>query len=76
MALFRRGRAALLVILAACGSATLAQQPATIGERGVEQALAALEGGSTEAKIQTGFTIITRDNLEGEGADAVYQSGC
>ena len=56
--------------------ALIAQQPATIGEQGVAQALAALEGGSTEAKIETGFTIITRDNLDGEGADAVYQSSC
>lgn len=56
--------------------ALIAQQPATIGERGVEQALAALEEGETEAKIETGFTIITQDNLEGEGGEAVYQSNC
>jgi ribose transport system substrate-binding protein len=56
--------------------ALIAQQPATIGEQGVAQALAALVGGSTEAKIDTGFTNITPDNLDGEGADAVNQSSC
>lgn len=73
---FDAGPAQVEQLKAGTVQALIAQQPATIGERGVEQALAALEGGSTEAKIQTGFTIITRDNLEGEGADAVYQSGC
>jgi len=56
--------------------ALVAQEPATIGEDGVAQALAALNGDPTEEKIQTGFTIITADNVDGEGADAVYQSSC
>lgn len=56
--------------------ALIAQQPATIGMKGVEQALAALEGEETEEMIQTGFTIITRENIDGEGGDAVYQSSC
>ena len=56
--------------------ALVAQQPGTIGEDGVKQAMAALDGGSTEKKIQTGFTIITKDNLEGEGGKAVYKSSC
>ncbi len=56
--------------------ALIAQKPAEIGTDGVEQAMAAIEGGSTEKDIQTGFTIITQDNLDGEGKDAVYKSSC
>ncbi|KRC65293.1 ribose ABC transporter substrate-binding protein [Aeromicrobium sp. Root236] len=56
--------------------ALVAQQPGTIGQDGVEQAMAALDGKSTEKKIQTGFTIITKDNLDGEGGKAVYKSSC
>lgn len=56
--------------------ALVAQQPGIIGEKGVEQAMAALDGGSIEKKIQTGFTIITKDNLAGEGGEAVYKSSC
>ncbi len=56
--------------------ALVAQQPGKIGMDGVEQADAALTGGTPEKKIQTGFTIITKDNLEAEGADAVYKSSC
>jgi len=54
----------------------VAQQPSTIGKDGVAQALAALSGKPTEKKIQTGFTIITKDNLTGEGAAAIYKSSC
>ena len=56
--------------------ALVAQQPATIGQDGVAQALAALSGKPTVKKIQTGFTIITKDNLTGVGAGAVYKSSC
>lgn len=56
--------------------ALIAQKPAEIGTDGVEQAMAAIEGGSTEKDIQTGFTIITKDNLEGEAKDDVYKSSC
>lgn len=56
--------------------ALVAQQPATIGMAGVEQAHAALTGGAAEAEIQTGFTIITADNLSGEGGEAAYKSSC
>ncbi len=56
--------------------ALVAQQPGTIGQDGVEQAMAALDGKETEAKIQTGFTIITKDNMDGEGKDAIYKSSC
>ncbi len=56
--------------------ALVAQQPSTIGADGVEQANAALTGGSVEKKIQTGFSIITKDNLSGEGGQAAYKSTC
>lgn len=56
--------------------ALVAQEPGTIGEEGVAQALAALAGDPTEEKIQTGFTVITQDNLEGEGGEAAYRSSC
>jgi len=55
--------------------ALVAQQPAEIGRQGLEQVVAALNGEQTEAEIQTGFTIITADNLA-ENQDAVYKSGC
>ncbi len=56
--------------------ALVAQSPGEIGTKGVQQALAALDGKSTEKKIQTGFTIITKENLDGEGGDAVYKDKC
>jgi ribose transport system substrate-binding protein len=56
--------------------ALIAQKPAEIGTDGVEQAMAAIDGDPTEKDIQTGFTIITKDNLDGEGKDAVYKSSC
>lgn len=54
----------------------VAQEPGTIGEDGVAQALAALTGEPTEEKIQTGFTIITPENIDGEGGEAAYRSSC
>ncbi|MGX1933117.1 ABC transporter substrate-binding protein [Microbacterium resistens] len=56
--------------------ALVAQEPATIGKDGVAQALDALEGKSTEKKIQTGFTVITKENIDSDGAAAVYKSSC
>ena len=56
--------------------ALVAQQPALIGQYGVDAAVTALDGGQVTPKVQTGFTIITKDNLEGEGAAAVYKSTC
>jgi ribose transport system substrate-binding protein len=29
-----------------------------------------------QAKIQTGFTVITKDNVDTTAKDAVYQSSC
>ncbi|MTD15623.1 substrate-binding domain-containing protein [Nakamurella sp. YIM 132087] len=54
--------------------ALVAQQPATIGTDGLDQAVAALDGGTITPVIQTGFSIITQENVEGN--EAVYQSSC
>jgi ribose transport system substrate-binding protein len=55
--------------------ALIAQKPAEIGADGVEQAYNALTGKSTEKKIGTGFTSITKDNLT-ENQDALYKAAC
>ena len=36
----------------------------------------ALEGGQNTKKVQTGFTIITKDNIDGDGGAAAYKSNC
>jgi ribose transport system substrate-binding protein len=54
----------------------VAQQPGTIGQYGVDEAVAALDGGTVTPKIQTGSTTITKDNINGDGAQAVYKSSC
>lgn len=56
--------------------ALVAQSPAEIGTKGVQAIDAALNGKTFEEKIQTGFTVITKDNLSGEGGQAVYKSSC
>jgi ribose transport system substrate-binding protein len=56
--------------------ALVAQQPALIGQYGVDAAVTALDGGQVTPKVQTGFEIITRDNVDGEGAAAIYKSSC
>ncbi|MGB3595319.1 MAG: ABC transporter substrate-binding protein [Ornithinimicrobium sp.] len=56
--------------------ALIAQQPALIGKYGVDAAVAALEGEAPPKMVQTGFTVITSDNVDTTGADAVYQSSC
>jgi ribose transport system substrate-binding protein len=56
--------------------ALVAQQPATIGKDGVQQAMAALNGKPTKPKIQTGFTIVTKQNMNGAAKDSLYKSSC
>jgi ribose transport system substrate-binding protein len=57
--------------------ALVAQQPGKIGQVGVQQAIKALKGQKTETKVQTGFTIVTKDNLDSpEGKAALYKSSC
>lgn len=55
--------------------ALVAQQPAEIGRQGLEQVVASLDGEEVEAEIQTGFTILTQENLA-DNQDAVYRSDC
>jgi ribose transport system substrate-binding protein len=56
--------------------ALVAQEPGVIGRYGVDMAVAALDGGTVAPKVQTGFTVITKDNLSGAGGAAVYKSSC
>ncbi|AOW92008.1 ribose ABC transporter substrate-binding protein [Rhodococcus sp. WMMA185] len=56
--------------------ALIAQEPATIGKDGVQQAMNALDGNPVTSDIQTGFRVITADNLDTDGAEWVYRSAC
>jgi ribose transport system substrate-binding protein len=57
--------------------ALVAQQPGKIGQVGVDQAITALKGEKTEKDVQTGFTIVTKDNVDtAEGKAALYKSSC
>jgi ribose transport system substrate-binding protein len=56
--------------------ALVAQQPGIIGQYGVDAAVTALEGGQATPKVQAGFEVITKDNVDGYAADAVYKSSC
>jgi ribose transport system substrate-binding protein len=56
--------------------ALIAQQPAKIGQDGVAQAVAALDGQPVQQKVQTGFTIITQQNVDGDAREALYKSNC
>lgn len=55
--------------------ALIAQRPAEIGARGVEQAVKALNGEPTEPEIGTPSVTITKENLA-ERQDALYKSSC
>lgn len=56
--------------------ALIAQQPGYIGTVGLGEAVAALDGGQVTKTVQTGFSIITAQNLAGDQKDAVYKSSC
>lgn len=57
--------------------ALVAQQPGIIGKDAVDQAVASLSGKPVTAKIGTGFTILTKDNLNTPAGKAgVYKSSC
>lgn len=58
--------------------ALIAQQPATIGSKGVEAAVAAIKGQTVSPhKVQTGFTIITKKNVDtAAGLAAQYRDKC
>jgi ribose transport system substrate-binding protein len=57
--------------------ALIAQSPYVIGTSAVDQAVAALSGKKTTAKIGTKFTIITKANLNSAASQAaIYKTGC
>ncbi len=57
--------------------ALVAQKPFDIGKQGVEQALAALSGGSVTAKIETESLVVTKDNMaQPDVAKYIYKSSC
>jgi ribose transport system substrate-binding protein len=57
--------------------ALIAQQPATIGARGVAEALKAINGQKNTKKITTGFTILTKANVDTPAGKAgQYLSKC
>ena len=57
--------------------ALVAQKPYDIGLQGVEQALAALSGGTVKPDIQTESLIITKDNMnEPDVSKYIYKSDC
>lgn len=56
--------------------ALVAQDPGAIGKFGVDEAVTALDGGQNTKNVQTGFTIITKENLDGDGGAAAYKSDC
>ncbi|BEP14141.1 ABC transporter substrate-binding protein [Acidothermaceae bacterium B102] len=57
--------------------ALIAQQPYQIGTNAVDQAVAALEGKTTTAKIGTKFTILTSANLSSAASQAaIYKTSC
>jgi ribose transport system substrate-binding protein len=55
--------------------ALIAQKPADIGARGVEQAVKALNDEETTPEIGTESVTITKDNLQ-ESQDSLYKSSC
>ncbi|SHG03249.1 ABC transporter substrate-binding protein [Streptoalloteichus hindustanus] len=55
--------------------ALIAQDPAGIGRRGVEQAVSAIEGKSTEGEIQTDLVAITRDDMD-QQSKYFYKTTC
>jgi len=57
--------------------ALIAQQPYNIGVQGVQQAVKALKGQKTKKKITTGFTILTKNNVDSKaGKAAQYRAKC
>ncbi len=57
--------------------ALVAQKPYDIGKQGVEQALAALSGGTVTASIETESLVVTKDNsADPDVAKYIYKSSC
>ena len=74
---FDAGPGQVKALQAGTVQALVAQQPGVIGEYGVDMAVAALDGGTVTPKVQTGFTVITQENVDTpEGQEAAYKSSC
>ena len=57
--------------------ALVAQKPYDIGKQGVEQALAALSGGTVTPSIETESLVVTKDNMaQPDVAKYIYKAGC
>ena len=55
----------------------IAQEPASIGAQGVQQAVNALTGKPTTKVIRTGFVTVTKDNLNDPATQkALYKANC
>jgi len=55
--------------------ALIAQDPATIGRTGVEQAVAALEGGEVRREVETDLVALTRADMDAN-EEYFYKQGC
>ncbi len=56
--------------------ALIAQQPALIGSKGVEQIMNALNNRAVDKKIQTSFKTLTSANIDTDGKEYIYKSSC
>jgi ribose transport system substrate-binding protein len=75
---FDAGSDQVAALKAGTVQALIAQQPATIGSTGVDNAIAALKGTTVSPhKQQTGFTILTMKNINtAAGVAAQYRDKC
>jgi len=57
--------------------ALVAQKPYDIGEQGVKEALAAMDGGTVEKEIETESLIVTKDNMtQPDVSKYIYKASC
>lgn len=54
----------------------VAQDPYAIGEAGVQQVVAGIDGKPTEAKIATPINLLTKDNIDTDGDKYTYKTKC
>lgn len=75
---FDAGSDQVAALKAGTVQALIAQQPATIGSKGVDAAIAAIKGQTVSPhKVQTGFTILTMKNIDTKaGLAAQYRDKC
>ena len=71
---FDAGPDQIAALKAGTVQALVAQQPGTIGTDGLDQAVAALDKGTITPKIQTGFSIINKENVA--STTAAYKAAC